>query len=958
MVDQYIFSGSLPENASTYVTREADTQLYEGLKAGKFCYVLNSRQSGKSSLRVRTMQRLRSERVECAAIDLSAGGIQNVPPEQWYADLIDTLIDSFALDLDFADWWEVNQLNSLVMRFRKFIEEVLLVEVSENIVIFIDEIDSVLSLNFPTDDFFALIRACYNKRVDNPEYNRLTFCLLGVASPSNLIEDKQRTPFNIGKAISLKGFQLHEVEPLKKGLQGKFNNPQVIMQEILHWTGGQPFLTQKLCQFMVEESVQEHPRSVEQVVRSRIIENWESQDEPEHLRTIQARILRDEQRAGYLLELYQQVRLSEEKSEVIADDTLEQSELQLSGLIVRQQGKLRIYNQIYREIFTDNWIDNQLQNLRPYSESFRFWVASGGVDDSRLLRGKALEEAEAWARDKNLSYQDKQFLAASKEKEIQEEIAAKEQEAALERERKDREAAVERNQLLSEANKKAQRRIGIGFVVLIVAVLGAATVGILSRKQVEAANKQVETAKSQVDEANKNLTQAQQKATEAQNNERKAENSAEQAKKLEQQAKESEKSAKQKAIEADKIAREAQRQAKSFKERASKFEQDAATAKRDFNTAKKQESEILEKLTAKENELKQVNEENEEAKTEVANVRQLVDLAGKLRNESSSDSDEALRQAALSFNINNHQIKQALLFASQSQVYQKLKDWKNAEITINESDKYLLKANKNELASNEGLQVKILFHGYQGSLLAQNKQTKEAIESYTAAFKILKNHPKETDFTKDNQLITGENIESVHRNLIKLNPQDKEVTASLTKHLYTQLQYFLKAKNWEAADRQTNRLMLNIAKREEERYLDLEQINNFSCPDLQKIDQLWVTNSNQRFGFRVQKEIWISTGNRLGIEPNEWTSKDTENYLKFAKAVGWYAEKATGDNQAKEEGFVSYDQLMKSINENSAGYEGSLPFLPTFFVCIADFGGGKGWYGFGRFCGLLSRCDL
>ncbi|MDF5716431.1 MAG: AAA-like domain-containing protein [Rhizonema sp. NSF051] len=113
-------------------------------------------------------------------------------------------------------------------------------EVKQNIVIFIDEIDSVLSLKFPTDDFFAFIRACYNQRPDNPEYNRLTFCLLGVASPSNLIEDKQRTPFNIGKAISLTGFQLHEVEPLEKGLHSVVSEPTAVMKEILHWTGGQP----------------------------------------------------------------------------------------------------------------------------------------------------------------------------------------------------------------------------------------------------------------------------------------------------------------------------------------------------------------------------------------------------------------------------------------------------------------------------------------------------------------------------------------------------------------------------------------------------------------------------------------------------------------------------------------------------------------------------------------------
>ncbi|MEH2273701.1 MAG: AAA-like domain-containing protein [Nostoc sp.] len=661
MVDQYIFSGSLPENASTYVTREADAQLYEGLKAGKFCYVLNSRQSGKSSLRVRTMQRLREDSVKCAAVDLSAGGIQNVPPEQWYADLIDTLIDSFGLDLDFGDWWSENQLNTLVTRFRKFLEEVLLVEVQENIVIFIDEIDSVLSLNFPTDDFFALIRACYNKRVDNLEYNRLTFCLLGVASPSNLIGDKQRTPFNIGQAISLKGFQLHEVKPLESGLGSKFSSPQAIMQKILQWTGGQPFLTQKLCQFLVEESEQENPPSVEQIVKSRIIESWESQDEPEHLRTIQARILRDEQKAGYLLELYQQIRLSEEQSLITADETLEQSELQLSGLVIREQGKLKIYNQIYRQIFDFNWVENQLNNLRPYSESFRFWVASGGADESRLLRGKALQSVEQWARDKNLSYQDKQYLAASKEKEIQEEIAAQEQEAALSRERKDKKAVEVRNQLLSEANSQAQRRISIGIVVLVVAVLGAIALGIWSRKEVKLANFNVSAAKKRVDEAQKNLTKAQQKATEAQENEKKAKDRAAQALKLEGQAKESEKSAKQKVNEDDKIAREAKQQAKKAEENTARARQNLKEKSRElFQTndqlsqSQKKELAILVKLKTQEKQLKQTNAKNEEAQTEVANVRQLVALAGKLQNDSPSDSDEALRIAALSFNIDNH----------------------------------------------------------------------------------------------------------------------------------------------------------------------------------------------------------------------------------------------------------------------------------------------------------------
>ncbi|MBD2341537.1 AAA-like domain-containing protein [Calothrix sp. FACHB-156] len=824
--DQYIFSGSLPENASTYVTRQADSDLYAGLKAGKFCYVLNSRQSGKSSLRVRTMQRLREEGVQCAAIDLSAGGIQNVPPEQWYADLIDNLIETFDLDVDFGDWWEANQLNSLLTRFRKFLEEILLVEVKDNIVIFIDEIDSVLSLKFPTDDFFALIRACYNKRVDNPEYNRLTFCLLGVASPSNLIEDKQRTPFNIGQAISLTGFQLHEIEPLARGMSGRFSHPQAVMEEILYWTGGQPFLTQKLCQLMIEESLQENPRNVEQVVKSRIIENWESQDEPEHLRTIQARILRDEQRAGYLLELYQKIRLRDEQSEIIANDTLEQSELQLSGLVFRQQNNLRVYNPIYNEVFNQNWIDNQLKNLRPYSENFRFWVASQGKDTSRLLRGKALEEAKAWAKGKILSYQDEEFLSESKKQEIQEEIAVKEQEAAFERERQDREAAFERerqekeaaeyrNKLLSEANWKAKQQIRNGTIILIFTVLVAGISVILAEKEVK---------------------EAQQKL--------------------------------------------------------------------------------------------------EETYTYVAYPQQLEELVKKLPPDSEA-AKLISKQAGIK--IKDAQIEQGYLHAAKALAYQELEDWKPAEESIKQSMNFLRgwEQNQEERRSrelnSEFLATKIIALNIKGQLLSKQENYQKAIEAYKEAFSIIEKHPELSSFESSVPKILDSNvIESVYQDLIKLlsinNTESelrKKVEPLLTQYLYAQLEYYLKAKNWQAADEQTYKLMLNIAKREEQGFLDYDDINNFSCPDLQKIDKLWVTNSDKRFGFSVQREIW----------------DNSQDYISFAKAVGWYDDIGGGGE------FVSYDELLRRIKDDPS-YRGSLP------------SGGGVWVGFPGRDFLLSRCDL
>jgi len=347
----YVAGGTLRHDAPSYVERQADKELCDALMRGQFCYLLTARQMGKSSLMVRTAARLREAGVGVAVLDLTAVG-QNLSPEQWYGGLLMQLGQRLDMEDELIEFWQTQLMLGPLQRWIKAIREVVAPRFPQRIVIFIDEIDAVRSLPFSADEFFAGIRECWNQRGIDAGLAPLTFCLLGVATPGDLIRDKRLTPFNIGRRVELYDFTRAEASLLARGLPYKSDRGAVLLERVHYWTGGHPYLTQRLCQAAADENVS--ARDGIDRLCAELFFTRRAQERDDNLLFVRERLLRSDVDQASLLDLYQQIR----NGKAVLDDESNAlvSALRLSGVTRSDAGRLKLRNRIYARVFDRRWI--------------------------------------------------------------------------------------------------------------------------------------------------------------------------------------------------------------------------------------------------------------------------------------------------------------------------------------------------------------------------------------------------------------------------------------------------------------------------------------------------------------------------------------------------------------------------------------------------------------------------
>ncbi|MDX1522408.1 MAG: AAA-like domain-containing protein, partial [Anaerolineae bacterium] len=361
--------GPVQVHSGTYLPRPADAQLLAACQSGQFSYVLACRQIGKSSLMLETSKKLSQNGFRTAVIDLNAIGKQ-ASDEEWYFSFLDELARRLELVIDVESWWNDRpHLSTMPKRFSQFLHDVVLVQTKEPVVVFIDEIDMTLGLNY-TDDFFAVIRSVHNDRAQYPEYQRLTFVLLGVATPDELIHDNARTPFNIGRAIMLEDFTVAECEPFLIKLREKYpHHGSGYFEQLYEWTGGHPYLIQKLCAALLsKKAAQENSTNLVEKTVNDLFLAADARGE-DNIQFVQNRVTKDVY-AQEMLKIYQRIL---ETDEGVPDNEHSPAinRLKLYGLVVVNNGQLAVRNKLYREAFDAAWSEKM---LRLISTSVRLGV--------------------------------------------------------------------------------------------------------------------------------------------------------------------------------------------------------------------------------------------------------------------------------------------------------------------------------------------------------------------------------------------------------------------------------------------------------------------------------------------------------------------------------------------------------------------------------------------------------
>lgn len=356
------FSVGAPLHAvrAGYIRRAADNVLYETLVAGRYAHVLAPHRSGKSSLIAATSARLENNGFKVAVLDLEqiaerdAGGDAG----RWYYSVAYRLLRQLRIRVDLQSWWQDKAILSNRQRLVEFYSEVILRNVQERTVVFVDELRCIAGLPFASQ-LLASVRAAHNARATDPEFSRLTFALLGECDPLSLVDEPELSPFSITQAVSLGDFSRADLDLFATELNLGPQDAATALDRIYSWTSGQPYLSQKLARAVSREKLSgDIADNIDRLAMQQLAGRAALHSEP-LMSHIHREVVNDAKHSEALLSLYGRVR----KGISVATDLgspLQRRLMAIGLLEIDEEGRLAVRNRLYETVFTARWANENL----------------------------------------------------------------------------------------------------------------------------------------------------------------------------------------------------------------------------------------------------------------------------------------------------------------------------------------------------------------------------------------------------------------------------------------------------------------------------------------------------------------------------------------------------------------------------------------------------------------------
>jgi hypothetical protein len=226
-----------------YIERGADVHLKRQIvKWGSTTTIRAPRQTGKTSLLMRGVHHAREKGAKVASVDFQGfGSEQLASADIFLRELAESICHELRLDeANLEKAWRGSLGVSKKLTY--YLEDHVLSEFEQPVILAMDEADRLLQTSFHRD-FFSLVRSWHNRRASHSQWENLNIVMVISTEPYLLIDDINRSPFNVGLNLELEDFNEAQV----RRLNWQHGSPvkEGDFSQLMKLLNGHPYLTRK-----------------------------------------------------------------------------------------------------------------------------------------------------------------------------------------------------------------------------------------------------------------------------------------------------------------------------------------------------------------------------------------------------------------------------------------------------------------------------------------------------------------------------------------------------------------------------------------------------------------------------------------------------------------------------------------------------------------------------------------